>query len=186
MEMTSKKDLSERDICTKYILPALVRAGWDVERQIREEVFFTNGRIFVKGDKAVRGERKRADFILYARPNIPVAVIEAKDNNHPVSAGIQQALDYAHILDVPVAFSSNGDGFIQHDRSGRATVPLRRLGRRFADPQRLHRPEEQVHQGLYVEVEQQPGRVFDGLGHQVDSPGDDQKIQSKVSHDQHV
>ena len=64
------------------------------------------------------GERKRADFILYAKPNIPVAVIEAKDNNHSVNAGIQQALDYAHILDVPVAFSSNGDGFIQHDRAG--------------------------------------------------------------------
>jgi len=115
--MISKKELSERDICTKYILPALVKAGWDIEKQIREEVFFTNGRIFVKGDKAVRGERKRADFILYAKPNIPVAVIEAKDNNHPISAGIQQALDYAQILDVPVAFSSNGDGFIQHDRS---------------------------------------------------------------------
>jgi len=116
--MISKKDLSERDICTKYILPALVKAGWDIEKQIREEGFFTNGRIFVKGDKAVRGERKRADFILYAKPNIPVAVIEAKDNNHSISAGIQQALDYAQILDVPVAFSSNGDGFIQHDRSG--------------------------------------------------------------------
>jgi len=116
--MISKKDLSERDICTKYILPALIKAGWDIEKQIREEVFFTNGRIFVKADKAVRGERKRADFILYAKPNIPVAVIEAKDNNYAINAGIQQALDYAHILDVPVAFSSNGDGFIQHDRSG--------------------------------------------------------------------
>ncbi|MDD5038864.1 MAG: restriction endonuclease subunit R, partial [Dehalococcoidales bacterium] len=86
--MTTKKDLSERDICTKYILPALVKAGWDIEKQIREEVFFTNGRIFVKGDKAVRGERKRADFILYAKPNIPIAVIEAKDNNHSINAGI--------------------------------------------------------------------------------------------------
>jgi len=116
--MTSKKDLSERDICTKYILPALVKAGWDVEKQIREEVFFTDGRIWVKGDNTVRGERKRADFILYLKPNIPVAVIEAKDNTHLVSAGIQQALDYASTLDVPIAFSSNGDGFIQHDRSG--------------------------------------------------------------------
>ncbi len=116
--MTSKRDLSERDICTRYVLPALTKAGWDIEKQVREEVFFTNGRIFVKGDNAVRGARKRADFIIYAKPNIPVAVIEAKDNNHSIGAGIQQALDYAQILDIPVAFSSNGDGFVQHDRSG--------------------------------------------------------------------
>ncbi len=116
--MTSKKDLSERDICTKFILPALVKSGWDVEKQIREEVFFTDGRIFVKGNKTVRGERKRADFILYLKPNIPVAVIEAKDNSYTIGAGIQQALGYAQTLDTPVAFSSNGDGFIQHDSSG--------------------------------------------------------------------
>jgi type I restriction enzyme R subunit len=116
--MTNKKELSERDICTQFILPALVKAGWDVEKQIREEVFFTDGRIFVKGQKTARGERKRADFILYLKPNIPIAVIEAKDNNHAVGSGIQQALNYAEILDVPVAFSSNGDGFLMHDRSG--------------------------------------------------------------------
>ncbi len=116
--MTNKKELSERDICTQFILPALVKAGWDVSKQVREEVYFTDGRIFVKGSKTVRGERKRADFILYLKPNIPVAVIEAKDNNHSVGAGLQQALGYAKILDIPVAFSSNGDGFIQHDLSG--------------------------------------------------------------------
>ena len=116
--MTNKKDLSERDICTQFILPALVKAGWDVERQIREEVFFTDGRIFVKGNRTARGERKRADFILYLKPNIPIAVIEAKDNNHSVGAGLQQALKYAQMLDIPIAFSSNGDGFIMHDRSG--------------------------------------------------------------------
>ncbi len=116
--MTNKKDLSERDICTQFITPALVKAGWDIEKQVREEVFFTDGRIFVKGNKTARGERKRADFILYLKPNIPIAVIEAKDNNHSVGAGLQQALKYAAILDVPVAFSSNGDGFIMHDRSG--------------------------------------------------------------------
>jgi type I restriction enzyme R subunit len=116
--MTSKKDLSERDICSQFVLPALIKAGWDPEKQIREEVFFTDGRVFVKGNKTVRGERKRADYILYLKPNIPIAVIEAKDNNHTVNAGIQQALGYALTLDVPVAFSSNGDGFIQHDRSG--------------------------------------------------------------------
>jgi type I restriction enzyme R subunit len=119
--MTIKKDLSERDICTQFILPALVKAGWDVTKQVREEVFFTNGRIFVKGNKTVRGERKRADFVLYLKPNIPIAVIEAKDNNHAVGSGLQQAMDYAKILDVPVAFSSNGDGFIQHDFSGHSS-----------------------------------------------------------------
>lgn len=93
--MTNKKELSERDICTQFILPALIKAGWNVEKQIREEVSFTNGRIFVKGKKSVRGERKRTDFILYYKPNIPVAVIEAKDNNHSTGAGMQQALRYA-------------------------------------------------------------------------------------------
>lgn len=116
--MSTKKELSERDICTQFILPALAKAGWDVEKQIREEVFFTDGRIFVKGNKTARGERKRADFILYLKPNIPIAVIEAKDNNHSVGSGLQQALGYSQTLDIPVAFSSNGDGFIQHDRSG--------------------------------------------------------------------
>lgn len=119
--MTSKKDLSERDICTQFILPALLKAGWSVEKQIREEVFFTDGRIFVKGHKTARGDRKRADYILYLKPNIPIAVIEAKDNNHSVGSGLQQALNYAQILDVPVAFSSNGDGFVMHDRSGMTT-----------------------------------------------------------------
>ncbi|MBU4312201.1 MAG: DEAD/DEAH box helicase family protein [Candidatus Omnitrophica bacterium] len=116
--MSTKKELSERDICTKFILPAIVKAEWNIEKQIREEVYFTDGRIFVKGNKTARGERKRADFILYLKPNIPIAIIEAKDNTHPVGAGMQQALRYAEILDIPVAFSSNGDGFIQHDRSG--------------------------------------------------------------------
>ena len=115
--MSSKKDLSERDICTKYILPALQKAGWDIQTQIREEVYFTDGRIYVRGDKTVRGKAKKADFILYHKPNIPIAVIEAKKNTFSVSHGIQQALDYADILDLPVAFSSNGDGFLMHDKT---------------------------------------------------------------------
>jgi type I restriction enzyme, R subunit len=116
--MTTKKELSERDICTKYILPALVKAGWNLETQVREEVYFTDGRIIVKGDKTVRGERKRADIVLYIRPNIPVAVVEAKANTHSLGSGMGQSLEYAEVLDVAVAFSSNGDGFLQHDRSG--------------------------------------------------------------------
>lgn len=115
--MNNKKDLSERDICTKYITPALEFAGWDKHLQILEEVSFTDGKIFVKGRLTARGHRKRADYILYYKPNIPIAIIEAKDNNHSVRAGIQQGLDYAKILDIPCVFSSNGDGFLFHDRT---------------------------------------------------------------------
>lgn len=115
--MTSKRDLSERDICTQFIVPALKKAGWDLERQVREEVSFTDGRIYVRGTSSARGSRKRADYILYYKPNIPIAVIEAKDNNHNVGDGIQQALGYATTLDIPIAFSSNGDSFVEHDRT---------------------------------------------------------------------
>lgn len=116
--MNSKKEtavfpsLSERDIITKYIIPAIENSGWNRQTQIREEVAFTAGRIFVKGKMTKRGERKRADIIIYYKPNIPVAVVEAKDGNHTVGAGMQQALEYAQILDVPVAISSNGSGFL--------------------------------------------------------------------------
>ena len=115
--MTSKKELSERDICTKYIQPALEKAGWNPLTQIREEVTFTDGRIYVKGNLTSRGKRKRADYILYHKPNIPIAIIEAKDNKHSVKAGIQQGLGYAEILDIPSVYSSNGDGFYEHDRT---------------------------------------------------------------------
>jgi len=112
-----KKSLSERDICTKYITPAIEKAGWDKHTQLLEEVSFTDGRIYVRGKLTARGERKRVDYILYYKPNIPIAIIEAKDNKHSVRAGIQQALDYAKILDIPCVFSSNGDGFLFHDRT---------------------------------------------------------------------
>jgi type I restriction enzyme R subunit len=112
-----KKQLSERDICTKYITPAIEKAGWDRQIQLLEEVSFTDGKIFVKGKLTARGSSKRADYILYYKPNIPIAIIEAKDNKHSVRAGIQQALDYARILDIPCVFSSNGDGFLFHDRT---------------------------------------------------------------------
>jgi len=115
--MTSKKDLSERDICTKYIQPALVKAGWDTLTQIREEVSFTDGRIYVRGNLTSRGKQKRADYILYYKPNIPIAIIEAKSNKLSVNAGIQQGLNYAEILDIPSVYSSNGDGFYEHDRT---------------------------------------------------------------------
>ena len=114
--MIDKKKLSERDICTKFITPAIQNAGWDIHKQVLEEVFFTDGKIYVRGKLTARGERKRADYILYYQDN-PIAVIEAKDNKHSIRAGIQQALDYAKILDIPSVFSSNGDGFLFHDRT---------------------------------------------------------------------
>lgn len=118
-----KRDLSERDICTKFITPALRDAGWDEMSQLREEVSFTDGRITVRGRLVSRGKRKRADYILDFKPNIPIAVIEAKDNKHSVEAGMQQALDYAETLNIPFAFSSNGDAFAFHDRTGTSTSP---------------------------------------------------------------
>ena len=109
--MVSTQSLSERDIITKCILPAIAKSGW-AQSQIREEVTFTAGRIFVKGRQTKRGERKRADIILYYKPNIPVAVVEAKDGTHSAGTGLQQALGYAETLDIPVAISSNGSGFV--------------------------------------------------------------------------
>jgi type I restriction enzyme R subunit len=118
----SKKLLSERDICTKFISPAIENAGWNRQTQYLEEVFFTDGKIYVKGKLTARGVRKRADYILYYKPNIPIAIIEAKDNNHTVNAGMQQALDYARILDIPFVFSSNGDGFLFHDKTNSSEI----------------------------------------------------------------
>jgi len=90
--------------------------------QIREVVSFTKGQIFVRGKLVTRGKAKRADCILYYKPNIPFALIKAKDNNHSVGDGIQQGLDYATSLNIPFVFSSNGDGFVFHDRTGISPV----------------------------------------------------------------
>ena len=108
----NKRDLSERDICTKFITPAIENSGWDDLSQIRENVYFTKGRIIVRGKLVTRGKAKFADYILYYKPNIPIALIEAKDNNHAVGDGMQQGLEYAATLDIPFVFSSNGDGFL--------------------------------------------------------------------------
>ena len=115
-----KKSLTEADIRTKFITPALdkdKRGTWNLMTQILEEHYFTKGRVIVRGKTVRRGEAKKADYLLFYKPNIPIAVIEAKDNNHSVGAGMQQALDYAEILDLPFAFSSNGDAFLEHDRT---------------------------------------------------------------------
>jgi type I restriction enzyme R subunit len=128
----NKKSLTEADIRTKFITPALIGKNsekWNVMNQIREEVYFTKGRVIVRGKTVKRGEAKKADYLLYYKQNLPLAVVEAKDNTHTVGAGMQQALDQAEILDIPFAYSSNGDAFLEHDRtvtSGNVTreIPL--------------------------------------------------------------
>ena len=114
----NKKSLSEQDICTKYITPAIDQAGWDIHSQVRQEVTFTAGRIIVRGRLHTRGVKRRADYVLYHQKNQPIAIIEAKDNKHSIGDGMQQGLAYADALDVPFIFSSNGDGFLFHDRTG--------------------------------------------------------------------
>jgi len=129
---------SERDICTKFITPALIKAGWDIHKQIREEVTFTAGRIIVKGKMHTRRKAKRADYILYYKSNLPLAIIEAKDDTHSVGDGMQQALQYAEILDIPFVFSSNGKAFLEHDRTGMADYVEREIGLdEFPSPEQL-------------------------------------------------
>jgi len=131
-----KKSLSERDICTKFITPAIKDvAGWDL-MQFSEEL--TLGKIFVKGKRVARGSKDRADYVLFHNRNQPLAIIEAKDNNHDLGAGMQQGLRYAEMLDIPFVYSSNGDGFIEHDRT-KTEGPLERtLGlNEFPSPQEL-------------------------------------------------
>jgi len=133
----NKKDLSEADISEKFITPAVLKAGWDEQTQIGRQVFFTDGRIFVKGKLTARGKRKFADYILYYKRNIPIAIIEAKDNNHTVKAGIQQALDYASTLDIPFVFSSNGDGFYFHDKTANGQLETEISLDEFPSPETL-------------------------------------------------
>jgi type I restriction enzyme R subunit len=126
----NKKALTETDIRTKFITPALIGPNgdkWDVMTQIREEAYFTRGRVIVRGKTVKRGEAKKADYLLYYKPNVPIAVIEAKDNNHAVGDGMQQALEYAEILDVPFAYSSNGDAFLEHDRTATSGIVTREI-----------------------------------------------------------
>ena len=115
--MVSIQDLSERDICTKYITPSLANSGWNIQTQVLEEVAFTDGKISIKGNTSTRGKNKRADYILYYKPNIPIAIIEAKKASFSVDHGIQQAINYASILDIPFVYSSNGRGFYEHDKT---------------------------------------------------------------------
>lgn len=156
-----KKQMSETDIRTKYITPAIQNANWNIQKQIREEVHFTDGRIIVKGETVKRAKGKKADYILYYKSNLPIAIIEAKDNNHTVGDGMQQGLDYAEILDIPFVYSSNGDGFLEHDRTVMEGSIERELSmQQFPTPEELYqrykiwkglteREEEIVNQDYY-------------------------------------
>ena len=111
----SIKELTEEDIKLRFITPALQKSGWDIHSQIRCEYYYTAGKINVRENIAQRGKGKKVDYLLSYKANIPIAVVEAKDNKVPVSHGIQQGMDYAYDLDIPFAYSSNGDGFFEHD-----------------------------------------------------------------------
>ena len=113
--MLNKKELTEEDIKLKYITPALQSADWDIKNQIRCEYYYTAGKINVRENVAQRGKGKKVDYLLSYKSNLPIAIVEAKDNKVPISHGIQQGMDYAYDLDIPFAYSSNGDGFFEHD-----------------------------------------------------------------------
>lgn len=110
-----KRDLSEEDIKAQYITPAIEKAGWDIKKQVRFEYAFTAGRIILRGSVTSRGKKKRVDYLLFYKPNIPLAIIEAKDNNHMPGAGLQQAIGYADTLDIKYVYSSNGDEFVEQN-----------------------------------------------------------------------
>lgn len=110
----NKKELKEQEIRTMFISPALKDKGWEVPVNMREEYYFTDGRVLVVGSQHSVAEGKKADYLLYHKGK-PIAVVEAKDNKHAIGGGIQQAMDYALILDLKFAYSSNGDGFLEHD-----------------------------------------------------------------------
>lgn len=114
-DLMKKHEMTEEDIKLQFITPAIEAAGWDKLKQIKMEYNFTDGRVIVRGNITARGKRKRTDYLLYYKPNLPLAIVEAKDNRHSIGAGMQQGIEYAECLDVPFVYSSNGDGFLEHD-----------------------------------------------------------------------
>ena len=135
----SKREMTEEDIKNRFVTPALNTAGWERDLILMEK-YFTDGRILVpaKGRRHARKEGNKADYILFAEPNLPIAIMEAKDSTQPVSGGIQQAIRYAEILDLPFAFSANGDGFCEFDRTTGRQGPDAPLDA-FPTPAELHR-----------------------------------------------
>ena len=151
--------LTETDTCMQLITPALQQAGWDIHSQIRREVTFTAGRITVRGRMTHRGDPKRADYILYYKDNLPLAVIEAKKKGLGPQAGIQQALGYGHTLDIPFVFSSDGTGFHFHDRTGSSSPVEKTLAMsEFPSPEELWNIYCEAHEltDTNLQVAQQP------------------------------
>jgi type I restriction enzyme R subunit len=111
-----KKSLSEADIISKYIMPAIRKSGWGDMLQIRQELKLRDGKVIVRGNMGIRKTVKSADIVLYHKPNMPLAVVEAKASKHSINKGMQQNLDYVRLFDVPFAFTSNGYGFIFFDK----------------------------------------------------------------------
>lgn len=133
----NKAKLTETDIITKFILPAVKDAGWDDMRQIRQEVKLRDGKVVVRGQAAARKKVKSADIVLYHKPGMPLAVIEAKANKHEIGKGMQQGLDYAGLLEVPFVFASNGDGFIFHDKTNPSALETEIGLSDFPSPEQL-------------------------------------------------
>ncbi|WP_291087475.1 MULTISPECIES: EcoAI/FtnUII family type I restriction enzme subunit R [unclassified Empedobacter] len=132
-----KRKFSEQDISTKFITPAIESAGWDRMKQYVEQKTFTDGRIHIRGNLTTRGKKKRADYILYCKPNIPIGIIEVKENNHSVGAGMQQGLEYAEILNLPFIFSTNGDRFLFHDKTNLNQIETELELDEFPSPEEL-------------------------------------------------
>ncbi|EIN9355274.1 DEAD/DEAH box helicase family protein [Vibrio vulnificus] len=137
VEKFSKSQLSEADIISKFILPAIKENGWDDMNQIRQEVKLRDGKVVVRGQIAARKKVKSADIVLYHKPSMPLAVVEAKANKHEIGKGMQQGLDYASLLDVPFVFASNGDGFIFHDKTNPEQLETEIRLEDFPSPQML-------------------------------------------------
>ncbi|ELE4456173.1 DEAD/DEAH box helicase family protein [Salmonella enterica] len=129
--------LTETDIITKRVMPAILKAGWDNTTQIRQEVKLRDGKVIVRGKVAARRTVKSADIVLYHKLNMPLAVIEAKANKHEIGKGMQQALGYAHLLDVPFVFATNGDGFIFHDKTATGAIEREIALDEFPTPEEL-------------------------------------------------
>ena len=137
MAGVNKTHLTETDIITRFILPAIQQAGWDVMTQIRQEVKLRDGKVVVRGKLAARLTVKSADIVLYHKPGLPLAVVEAKANKYEMGKGMQQGLNYARLLDVPFVFASNGDGFIFHDKTNPSQLESEISLADFPTPQQL-------------------------------------------------
>ncbi len=118
--------LTEQETRSRFITPAILSAGWNLHTQVREDFDVTKGRVIVRGSVHTRATPKRADYILFHKPSLPLAIVEAKDTSHTAGDGMQQALAYARMFDVPFAFSTNGRSFIFHDGTASSTDPVER------------------------------------------------------------